>query len=251
MKKIPTLMQNTHKNPTPCSPKAPRFARKTSLLLGLLAPALFFISMAHAEVVLDTGYSTTSYTTIGNGAPGNIGSKAVSFEATESFNEFTTLSFGFFLGGLSYAEGAGNVAINLYSSTGSPAEGALPGSQLSTIALIPIENFNGTQIGSFWTGNNLSAGSRSAGWYWLVADTSAVSDNGGELNWTVAVQGGVSNRGAYFDTYSDPQVWTQDGMPLTSAFAEISVVPEPSTYAMVLVGLTVGGLSMWRRSRRA
>lgn len=230
-------------------PKVKRLIHKAGLLFGLSLPALFSPSNAHAEVVLDTGYSTNYYTTIGNGS--DFGSKAVLFQATESFSEFTTLSFGLFLGGLSYAPSAGNVAINLYSSTGSPPDGALPSSLLTTLATIPIENFNGSQIGSFWTGTNLSSGSRSAGWYWLVVDTSAVSANSGALNWAIGVLGSDTNRGAYFDTYSEPQVWTQSGMPLPSGYAAIAGVPEPSTYAMALAGLACGGYSMWRRRKRA
>ena len=231
-------------NSAPLFPNVGCLIHKAGLLFGLFLLALLPASIGHAEVVLDTGYSTNSYTTIGNGAPGNFGSKAVSFEATQSFNEFTTLSFGLF-GGPLYAPGAGNVAINLYSSTGSPAAGAIPNSLLTTLATIPIQNFNGSQLGSFWTGTNLSSGSRSAGWYWLVVDTSAVSANAGELNWAVGVQGGDANKGAYFDTFSDPQVWIQTS--LFSGYAEIAAVPEPSTYAMALAGLTCVGYLVRRR----
>ena len=213
-------------------------------VLVLVLSVSLSASIGHAGVVLDSGYSTNSYTTIGNGS--DLGSKAVLFEATESFSEFTTLSFGLFLQGVTYAPGAGNVAINLYSSTGSPPDGALPSSLLTTVATIPIENFNGTQLGSFWTGTNLSSGSRSAGWYWLVVDTSAVSANSGVLDWAFGAQGSDTNRGAYFDTYTAPQVWTQSGMSLPSGYAAIAGVPEPSTYAMALAGLACG-FGMWRR----
>lgn len=214
------------------------------VLLLMLAVSLS-ASRGHAGIVLDSGYSLNSYTTVGNGS--NFGSKAVLFEATESFSEFTTLSFGLFLGGLSYAPGAGNVAINLYSSTGSPPDGALPDSLLTTLATIPIESFNGTVQGNIWTGTNLSSGSRSAGWYWLVVDTSAVSANTGDLYWAIGVQGSATNRGAYFDTFNEPQVWSQQGSPLFGGYAEIAGVPEPSTYAMALAGLACGGYATWRR----
>ena len=235
-------------NTSPVFPKVKRLIHKAGLLFGLFLFAFVPASVGHAGVVLDTGYSTNTYTTIGNGT--DLGSKAVLFQATESFGTLTTLQLGLFGGGVTYDPGAGNVAINLYSSTGSPPDGALPNSLLTTLATIPIENFNGTQAGNFWTGNNLSSGSRSAGWYWLVVDTSAVSANSGVLNWAVGVQGSDTNRGAAFDTYSDPQVWTQSGMPLPSGYAAIAGVPEPCTYAMAFAGLACGGFSMWRRRRK-
>lgn len=221
------------------------FSRTIGRVVVLASSVLLSMSVGRAGVVLDSGYSTNSYTTVGNGT--DLGSKAVLFEATESFGTFTTLQLGLFLGGLSYAEDAGNVAINLYSSTGSPPDGAIPDSLLTTLATIPIASFNGTQQGNFWSGTNLTSGSRPAGWYWLVVDTSAVSANSGALNWAIGVQGSDTNRGAYFDTYASPQVWTQAGMPLPSGFAEIVSVPEPSTYAMALAGLVCGGFGVWRR----
>ncbi|MFM8495579.1 MAG: autotransporter-associated beta strand repeat-containing protein [Planctomycetia bacterium] len=36
----------------------------------------------------------------------------------------------------------------------------------------------------------------------------------------------------------------------TQTFVAITAVPEPSTYAMALAGLTIGGYSMWRRRKR-
>ncbi len=80
--------------------------------------------------------------------------------------------------------------------------------------------------------------------YWVGLSTS----NNASMQWWYAASGtgtGVANE---FFSNSTGNYANANDRPYQML---VTVVPEPSLYALALVGLASGGLSMWRRRKKA
>ncbi|MBU6222302.1 MAG: hypothetical protein KGR24_06065 [Planctomycetes bacterium] len=137
---------------------------------------------------------------------------------------------------------SGTTSIGIYNNDAGTSPPS-PGSLFATIGTVTDSSLSGTA--SVWNvslGSSLSLAASTR--YWVGLST----NNNASTQWWYAASGtgtGVANE--FFSNSTGNFVNTND-RPYQML---VTVVPEPSLYALALVGLASGGLSMFRRRTRA
>jgi hypothetical protein len=213
-----------------------RFATVTCGLALLLAAAPM---VCRAEVV----YNNLAQASAGSDGVGTGG--LVQGPLYDSFSTGTGSGFQLTSVQLLLSNGggsAGTTSIGIYNNDAGTSPPS-PGSLFATIGTVTDSSLSGTA--SVW---NVSLGSplslAASTRYWVGLATS----NNASMQWWYAASGtgtGVANE---FFSNSTGNYANAGDRPYQML---VTVVPEPSLYAMALVGLASGGLSMFRRRTRA
>lgn len=212
-----------------------RFATVACGLALLLAAAP---TMCRAEVV----YDNLAQASAGSDGVGSGG--LVEGPLYDSFS--TGTGSGILLTGvqllLSKSGGSsGTTSIGIYNNDAGTSPPS-PGSLFATIGTVTDSSLSGTA--SVWNvslGSSLSLAASTR--YWV-----GLSTNNASTQWWYAASGtgtGVANE---FFSNSTGNFVNANDRPYQML---VTVVPEPSLYALALVGLASGGLSMFRRRTRA
>jgi hypothetical protein len=137
---------------------------------------------------------------------------------------------------------SGTTSIGIYNNDAGTSPPS-PGSLFATIGTVTDSSLSGTA--SVWNvslGSSLSLAASTR--YWVGLST----NNNASMQWWYAASGtgtGVANE---FFSNSTGNYANAGDRPYQML---VTVVPEPSLYALALVGLASGGLSMWRRRKKA
>ena len=203
-----------------------------SICMGLTVPA-------SASVVYD------------NGTPnGSVGNEATSWVQAEDFSFAGATSIG---GAGVYIEVPGGIAswdgsFTYYlfaDSAGSPGALLASGSPSPSVAL---SGFSGTYLFTFDFNSAFSAAAGTT--YWLGIHPAADFNSRDEVYWADTAANGTSNghesSGGTFDNWADNDA--EHAFYLTGL---TSGVPEPSTWAMMILGFGVAGVGLrWGRAKR-
>ena len=120
------------------------------------------------------------------------------------------------------------LAFNLTSGTG--------GLWSANLLAAPNEGIDGSTVsGDVWTGSNSSGGS---------------GGSSGALGATEFPLLGLSSSTSGWLSFSDSTL-IDNLRPMYGLSETLTAVPEPTTWAMALVGIACGGFSMWRRRKHA
>jgi len=213
-----------------------RFATVTCGLALLLAAAPM---VCRAEVVYNNlAQASAGYDGVGSGG-------LVQGPLYDSFS--TGTGSGILLTGvqllLSKSGGSsGTTSIGIYNNDAGTSPPS-PGSLFATIGTVTDSSLSGTaSVRNVSLGSPLSLAASTR--YWVGLSTS----NNASMQWWYAASGtgtGVANE---FFSNSIGNYANAGDRPYQML---VTVVPEPSLYAMALVGLASGGLSMWRRRKKA
>ena len=213
-----------------------RFATVTCGLALLLAAAPM---VCRAEAIYDNlAQASAGYDGVGSGG-------LVEGPLYDSFS--TGTGSGILLTGvqllLSRSGGSsGTTSIGIYNNDAGTSPPS-PGSLFATIGTVTDSSLSGTA--SVWNvslGSSLSLAASTR--YWVGLST----NNNASMQWWYAASGtgtGVANE---FFSNSTGNYANAGDRPYQML---VTVVPEPSLYALALVGLASGGLSMWRRRKKA
>jgi len=215
-----------------------RFATVTCGLALLLAAAP---TMCRAQVIYNNlTQASAGYDGVGSGG-------LVEGPLYDSFS--TGTGSGILLTGvqllLSKSGGSsGTTSIGIYNNDAGTSPPS-PGSLFATIGTVTDSSLSGTA--SVW---NVSLGSplslAASTRYWVGLST----NNNASMQWWYASSNagtGVANE--FFSNSQDSFANAGNGPYQMSV--SVTAVPEPSTYAMALAGLTFGGYSLFRRRKRA
>ena len=212
-----------------------------------LCAALFF-SGAKADILLyDTGTTSSDYSDLGgvvgkNGA--NLFSRGQSF--TNNVNATSITSINVWLSATMSLTGTFN--LSLFSSTGTPGSTATPDTQLATTGPISASGLGLTTAAQLISFDNLNwALDGSALTYFFVFDTTGMtSSSNNYFIWQNSVPVVSGQNGAYSTNFT---TWSHS--TATGAAQVYATVPEPGTWILMALGLSMagafGGLRVIRR----
>ncbi len=213
-----------------------RFATVTCGLALLLAAAPM---VCRAEAIYDNLSQTSGgYDGVGTGG-------LVEGPLYDSFS--TGTGSGFLLTGVQLlvsksGGSSGTTSIGIYNNNAGTTPPS-PGSLFATIGTVSDSSLSGTA--SVW---NVSLGSplslAASTRYWVGLSTS----NNASMQWWYASSAAGTGVANEFFSNSQGSFANAGNGPYQML---VTVVPEPSLYALALVGLASGGISMWRCRKKA